>query len=150
MEEEKPEVRWCQKKLFRVIIVIKTKKNKYCPLIAYHKFFYLMLGFFSLNLSIIPKQALAFLHVCSKSHLQTMLEKEKLLVEKEKLLVNQTGEKHCGKRRNCSLRAISPFPTVFSTRLKNFLLFLSNSKLSSANSFSLVKSLRFIVWESSE
>ena len=28
--------------------------------------------------------------------------------------VNQTGRKHCGKRRNCSLRAISPFPTVFS------------------------------------
>ena len=22
--------------------------------------------------------------------------------------------KHCGKRRNCSLRAISPFPTMFS------------------------------------
>ena len=29
----------------------------------------------------------------------------------------QTGEKHCGKRRNCSLRAISPFPTVFSRGL---------------------------------
>ena len=27
------------------------------------------------------------------------------------------GRKHCGKRRNCSLRAISPFPTVFSKRL---------------------------------
>ena len=25
-----------------------------------------------------------------------------------------TGRKHCGKRINCSLRAISPFPTVFS------------------------------------
>ena len=24
------------------------------------------------------------------------------------------GRKHCGKRINCSLRAISPFPTVFS------------------------------------
>ena len=24
------------------------------------------------------------------------------------------GRKHCGKRRNCSLRAISPFSTVFS------------------------------------
>ena len=24
------------------------------------------------------------------------------------------GRKHSGKRRNCSLRAISPFPTVFS------------------------------------
>ena len=28
-----------------------------------------------------------------------------------------TGRKHCGKRRNCSLRAISPFPTVFSKDL---------------------------------
>ena len=27
------------------------------------------------------------------------------------------GRKHCGKRRNCSLRAISPFPTVFSKGL---------------------------------
>ena len=29
----------------------------------------------------------------------------------------QTVRKHCGKRRNCSLRAISPFPTVFSEGL---------------------------------
>ena len=28
--------------------------------------------------------------------------------------VIQMDRKHCGKRRNCSLRAISPFPTVFS------------------------------------
>ena len=28
--------------------------------------------------------------------------------------VIQTGRKHCRKRRNCSLRAISPFPTAFS------------------------------------
>ena len=28
-----------------------------------------------------------------------------------------TGRKHCGKRRNCSLQAISPFPTVFSKDL---------------------------------
>ena len=27
--------------------------------------------------------------------------------------VLQTGGTHCGKRRNCSLRAIFPFPTVF-------------------------------------
>ena len=27
---------------------------------------------------------------------------------------SQKGRKHCGKRRYCSLRAISPFPTVFS------------------------------------
>ena len=31
--------------------------------------------------------------------------------------VIQTGRKHCGKRRNCSLQAISPFPTVFSKGL---------------------------------
>ena len=29
----------------------------------------------------------------------------------------QTGSKHCGKTRNCSLRAISPFPTLFSKDL---------------------------------
>ena len=31
--------------------------------------------------------------------------------------VIQTGRKHCGKRRNCSLQAISPCPTVFSKGL---------------------------------
>ena len=31
--------------------------------------------------------------------------------------VIQTGKNHCGKRRNCSLRAFSPFPTVFSKGL---------------------------------
>ena len=31
--------------------------------------------------------------------------------------VSQTGRKHCGKRRNCSLWAISSFPTVFSEDL---------------------------------
>ena len=31
--------------------------------------------------------------------------------------VIQTRRKHCGKRRNCSLRAISTFPTVFSKGL---------------------------------
>ena len=31
--------------------------------------------------------------------------------------VIQTGRKHCGKRGNCSLRGISPFPTVFSKGL---------------------------------
>ena len=29
------------------------------------------------------------------------------------------SKKHCGKRRNCSLRAISPFPTMFSTQSDN-------------------------------
>ena len=30
---------------------------------------------------------------------------------------NGTGRKLCGKRKNCSLRAISPFPTEFSKDL---------------------------------
>ena len=33
----------------------------------------------------------------------------------EKVLIR--GRKHCGKRRNCSFQAISPFPTVFSKDL---------------------------------
>ena len=37
-------------------------------------------------------------------------------------------------------RAISAFPTVFSAHLEDFLPFLSNLKLSSANSFSLEES----------
>ena len=48
--------------------------------------------------------------------------------------------KHSEKRRNCSLRAISPFPTVFSTFLENFLPFSSNLKFLSVNSFSLEES----------
>ena len=48
--------------------------------------------------------------------------------------------KHCGKRRNCSQRAISPFPAVFSTHLENFLQFSSNLKLLSEKSFSLEES----------
>ena len=31
--------------------------------------------------------------------------------------LSKGGRKHSGKRRNCSLRAISPIPTVFSKRL---------------------------------
>ena len=54
------------------------------------------------------------LRVCSTSLLKTLQEKEKLLVTS-----------------NFS------FPTMFSTRLKNFLPISSNSKLSSANSFTL-------------
>ena len=59
-----------------------------------------------------------FWHVCSTSLLKTLWEKEKLLLK----------------------RAISPFLTVFSTHLKNFLPFSSNLKLSSANYFSLHQS----------
>ena len=57
-----------------------------------------------------------FLRACSKRLLKTLLEKEKLQ------------------------RAISPFPTLFSTRLDTFLPSSSNWKLSAANSFSLEKS----------
>ena len=48
--------------------------------------------------------------------------------------------KHCGKRRNCSWWAISPFPTVFSTVWMNFLPFSSILELSSANSSNLEES----------
>ena len=48
--------------------------------------------------------------------------------------------KHCGKRRNCSLRAIPPFPTVFSTIWMDLPPFSSNLKLSSANCFILEES----------
>ena len=54
--------------------------------------------------------------------------------------------KHCGERRNCLLRAITPLPAVFSTRLESFLLFSSISKVSSANSFNL-GGVKFVVWE---
>ena len=49
--------------------------------------------------------------------------------------------KYCWKRRNCLWRAISPFPTLFSIHLENFLPFLLNLKLSSANC------PKFVVWE---
>ena len=52
----------------------------------------------------------------------------------------QAFRKHCGKRRNCLSEAISPFLTVFSTHLDNFLTFSSNVKLLSANSLSLDQS----------
>ena len=42
---------------------------------------------------------------------------DNLKFKKKMQKVIQTGRKHCGKRRNCSLRAISPFPTVFSKGL---------------------------------
>ena len=58
-----------------------------------------------------------FLRVCGTNLLKTLREKEKLLV-----------------------RAISPFHTLFSTVLENFLPFSSNLKLSSANSISLEES----------
>ena len=54
--------------------------------------------------------------------------------------VDQVFWKCCGKRRNCSKPAISPFPTIFSTRLKNLLPFSSSQKLLSANSLSFEES----------
>ena len=48
--------------------------------------------------------------------------------------------KLCGKRRNCSERAISPFPTVFSNLLESFQSFFSSFKLSSAISSRLKES----------
>ena len=49
-----------------------------------------------------------------------------------------------GKRRNCSLQAISTFPMVFSTHLENFLPFSSNMKCS-LQTFSVWKGLKFVV-----
>ena len=78
-----------------------------------------------------------FLRVCSKSLLKTLWEKEKLLVTSNFSFSHRV---FCGKRRNCLLRAISPFPTVFSAPLEYFLPFSSNSKLSSANPCTLEES----------
>ena len=58
-----------------------------------------------------------FLHVCNSSLLKTLWEKEKL-----------------------HLKAISPFPPVFSTRSENCLPFSSSVKLLSANTLSLEES----------
>ena len=52
-------------------------------------------------------------------------------------------------RRNCSLRAISPFPIVVSMLLDNLLPFPSNLELSSANSFRLEESKIFRLGKSS-
>ena len=58
-----------------------------------------------------------------------------LCVCSRSLLKNTVGEREIARKQ-----AISPFPTVFSTLLDNFLPFSSNLKLSSANSFSLEES----------
>ena len=54
--------------------------------------------------------------------------------------------KHSGKRRNCSLRTISPFPTVFSTHLRTLCHFYQtwNCRL---QTLLVWKSLKFAVWE---
>ena len=56
---------------------------------------------------------------------------------------NYVFGKHCGKRRNSSSQAISPFPSVFYT-FGELSAISSNSKLSSANSFSLEESKIFL------
>ena len=52
----------------------------------------------------------------------------------------QTFRKHCGKRRNCVKRAISPFPSVFSTLLRDFSSFSSDLESLSTHSFNLEES----------
>ena len=69
------------------------------------------------------------------------------------------GKKHCWKRRNCSLRAISPFPTVFSKNLccrpvktrvcwerVNFQKKYSNSEISTEARFSTLLKTNFNFW----
>ena len=72
-----------------------------------------------------------FFRVCTACLLKTLWEKEKLLV---------TSNFSFSHRVFKQLRAISPFPTVFSTCLEKVLPFSSNLKLSSATSFSLEES----------
>ena len=48
-------------------------------------------------------------------------------------VIVQACLKHCGKRRNCSLRAISLLRTVLSNCMESFLSFSFNLELSSAN-----------------
>ena len=54
--------------------------------------------------------------------------------------------KHCWKKRNWSLQAISSFPSVFSTNLDNFLLF-SSSLNYRQQTHSVWRSLKFVVWD---
>ena len=48
--------------------------------------------------------------------------------------------KHCEKRRNCLLQAISPFLTMFSTQYDTYFSFSMHFKMSSAISFNLDQS----------
>ena len=67
------------------------------------------------------------------------MDKDKgLMIWQPKLLLSKKPfENIVRKGENAGNQAISPFPTVFSTRLDNFLPFSSNLKLLSANSFIL-------------
>ena len=73
-------------------------------------------GIFYMVINPFPNKP-GFLHVCTTSLLKTLWGKEKLLV-----------------------KAISPFPTMFSNHLENFLPFSSTLKLSSVTSFTLDES----------
>ena len=70
---------------------------------------------------------------------------EKLSIETQNLLLINTEALAftCLQYKYFEKRTISPFPTVFSTRLERFLSLSSNLKLSSANSFSLEESKIF-------
>ena len=54
---------------------------------------------------------------------------------------------HCEKRRNCSERAISPFPSVFSNHLDNFFVIFTKSENCHLQTHSVWKSLKFVIWE---
>ena len=60
--------------------------------------------------------------------------------------VVQVFGKHCGKRRNCSWRAISPFPTVFSTLFGKLSAIFIKFKIVVCQRFEF-GSLKFVVWE---
>ena len=53
--------------------------------------------------------------------------------------------KLCGKRRNCSLWAISPFPTVFSNDFGEFSGIYMNAKIVELSQFEM--SPKFVLWE---
>ena len=90
-----------------------------------------------------------------KSHFCWLLSTTIFILNDNRLNLSQTSPgfyvsavqvfwKHSGKRRICLLRAISPFPAMFSICLKSFLPFSIKMKLSSANSFNLDESKIFL------
>ena len=72
--------------------------------------------FISFKIVICKLQSVEESKICLRIHC--------LILSRNKLLflpvcIKKIFRKHSGKRRNCSLRVISPFPTVFSTLLEN-------------------------------
>ena len=122
--------------------VVKYKKKRhfgtvgprkmYTKLVALGWYFYIYFGRRSVGIALLRAPALVVKVSSLLTHSHTMTPFD--------APGKQAFWKHCEKRRNCSLRAISPFLIVFSTRLDNFLPFSSNLKLSSANSFSFEES----------